>query len=90
MKKKELRALAERYGMEILRNPVTSEAFGVMVDSEDLIPELDALAESRKPLTPCAATRELVAGTTYRYKIVTTPAWFDLWGWAEAGSDDDE
>ena len=83
MKKAELKALAERYSMEIMRNPITDEAFGVMCESEDLIPELDEIADSLDRMAPCTGVRELIAGTTYRYKIIATPAWFDRWGWAE-------
>lgn len=73
--------LASKYGMEIVRNPITSEAHGLMVESADLYPELDALTET--DTRPCIVTRRLFAGTTYRYEITCPKAWFDLWGWAD-------
>ena len=81
MNKITAKRLAEKYGMEIVRNPITNEAHKLMVESIDLIPELDALTE--EDTRPCMVTRKLFCGTTCRYEITCPPAWFDLWGWTD-------
>lgn len=45
MNKTTAKRLAEKYGMEIVRNPITNEAQKLIVESIDLIPELDSLTE---------------------------------------------
>lgn len=75
--------LQRKYNMEITRHPVTSEAWALTVDSEDLIPELDDLADGAPDIAlPCAMTRALY-GDTYRYQLACPTSWFDLWGWAD-------
>lgn len=85
MTRNEVKALAEKYNMEILRNPITREAHSVMCDSEELIPELDALAEQTAAdgVLPCGVMRENMGDLFYRYTIVCPTSWFDLWGWAD-------
>lgn len=80
MKKSEAMEIQKRYGMEILRNPVTSEAWAVYMESPECIRELDDLAAT--DLYPC----EMVAdyGTQdvkVTYKLICPTAWFDLYGW---------
>ena len=66
--------------MQILRNPITSEAWALhLVTAEDL-PELDALAE--KDLEPCQMVASYSPGRT-EYKLICPTSWFDLWGWAD-------
>lgn len=75
--------LQRKYNMEITRNPVTSEAWALTVNSDDLIPELDDLADGAPDIAlPCAMTRVLY-GDTYRYQLACPMSWFDLWGWAD-------
>ena len=84
MKKAEAKALAEKYGMEIMRNPVTREAWGCAVDSPDLIPELDELADDWMPEhlnSPAWVERVRLEGYGYRYVLHVPVTWFDLWGW---------
>lgn len=78
MTKEKAKEIAEKYQMEIMRNPVTSEAWGLWVDSDSLIAELDALTECNEKNWAC--TRETMADE-YRYKLILPANWFDLWGW---------
>lgn len=80
MTKATVKSLAEKYGMEILRNPITSEAWGVTVESDELIPELDAYADAILE-NEHAAVERVNLGGTYRYTIACPTGWFDLWGW---------
>ena len=83
MKKAEAKALQERYNMEIMREPVTREAWGVYTESANLIPELDELADGNgADLLPCACLREWNGGG-YTYKLICPTAWFNLCGWKE-------
>ncbi len=84
MNKKTAKALAEKYGMEIIRHPITHEAWGVTVESDDLIPELDAYADAlldNPPPRNSAVVERLLMAGTYTYRIVCPTRWFDLWGW---------
>lgn len=78
MKKSELKAIADKYNMQILRNPITQEAHGLTVDSEEEIPELDELAE-RIEYNPVQVIRTY--DIRYHYTIEAPTSWFDLWGW---------
>ena len=78
------KAFQEKYGMDILRDPVTHQAHGLVVESNDLLPDLDKYADAVGDISerPCGVTR--VAGPNgYRYTIETPASWFDLWGWAD-------
>lgn len=79
MTKEKAKTIAGTYKMEILRNPVTGEAWGVWCDTEQLIPELDDLTEISDQYWAC--TRERIGENEYRYKLVLPTSWFDLWGW---------
>ena len=86
MNKTEVMELAKKHNMEILRNPVTDEAHGVFCESETLIPELDALANTvdwHNPAPGQVAVERQVFGPVYRYTIHCPTDWFDLWGWKE-------
>lgn len=80
MTKATVKSLATKYGMEILRNPITSEAWGVTVESDELIPELDEYADAILENEHTAVERVNLGGT-YRYTITCPTNWFDLWGW---------
>ena len=86
MTKIEVKALADRHGMIILRDPITNEAHGVYCDTEDTIPEPDAIANTadwHNPAPGAVAVERQAFGPVYRYTIHCPSGWFDLWGWAE-------
>lgn len=75
--------LSEKFGIEILRNPITREAWAVAVESDELIPELDTYADAPVPsaMGNNVAIVERTFAGTYTYKIICPTRWFDLWGW---------
>lgn len=86
MKKAELKAIADRYGMDIIRQEITGEGVGLYLVTEENIPELDTLANKApfekfegiivtKEYSPC--------DNTHTYRVYCPSNWFDLWGWAE-------
>lgn len=79
MKRTEAKALQTKYSMEILRNPITSEAWALGLASATPIPELDDLADA--DLSPCIMQAEYTDRAYY--KLVCPTNWFDLWGWAD-------
>lgn len=84
MKKAEMKAIAEKYGFEIIRNPITMEAWALRLETTQDIPELDSLMDAWHP-TNVAVTKEYgvhhdVRGT-HVYKVVCPVTWFDLAGW---------
>lgn len=83
MDKATAKRLAEKYSMEILRNPITSEAWGVIVETDELIPELDKYADAacKNYMGNNTAIVERTYAGTYTYKIICPTRWFDLWGW---------
>lgn len=86
MTKIEVKAIADKYNMTILRNPVTSEAHGVYCDTENDIPELDAISNTvdwHNPAPGQVAVERQAFGPVYRYTIHCPTSWFDLWGWRE-------
>lgn len=80
MTKDQAKELQEKYGMQIMRHYITNEGGGLYVDTPDLIPELDALADA--DLGPRMACRRSLFIDTYRYELILPKSWFDLWGWA--------
>lgn len=89
MTKIEVKAIADKYNMTILRNPVTSEAHGVYCDTENDIPELDAISNTvdwHNPAPGQVAVERQAFGPVYRYTIHCPTSWFDLWGWREKKS----
>lgn len=81
MKRNELKEIAARYGMEIRRNPITDEAFGVYTDAKELIPELDAIADSTEYSNVQVERR--YAGGEYQYLVTAPTDWFDFYGWVK-------
>ncbi len=81
MKRNELKEIATRYGMEIRRNPITDEAFGVYANTKALIPELDAIADSTEYSNVQVERR--YAGGEYQYLVTAPTDWFDLYGWVK-------
>lgn len=86
MKKAELKAIADRYKMGIIREKITGVGVGLYLVTEKDIPELDALTNKlsfekfegvvgTKEYSPCDNTRT--------YRVYCPANWFDLWGWAE-------
>ena len=86
MKKAELKAIADRYGMGIIRHKITGLGIGLYLVTEKDIPELDTRANKTplekfdgilvtKEYSPCDNTRT--------YHVYCPANWFDLWGWAE-------
>lgn len=85
MKKAELKAIADRYGMDIIREKLTGACVGLYLVTKKDIPELDPLANKTfeqfegiiviKEYSPCDNTRT--------YRVYCPSNWFDLWGWAE-------
>ena len=79
MKRTEAKALQTRYGMEILRHPITSEAWALSLVSAAQIPELDDLVNT--DLYPCMMQVEYIDQVYYR--LICPTNWFDLWGWID-------
>lgn len=82
MKRSEAKELQKKYGLEIMRNPVTGEAWGLRIDASEYIPELDDLAKA--DIAPCAMKPDYsLAPESVIYELVCPKNWFDLWGWAD-------
>ena len=81
MEKIKAKAMQEQYGMEILRHPVTGEAWGLYLVSDHCIKDLDDLAGA--DITPCAMKACYDAADHISYTLACPTDWFDLWGWAE-------
>lgn len=77
MKKAELKAIADRYEMEIARHPVTNEFTCLFLKTDTLIPELDGIVE-RTAFDNVEGFRELGLDGIYRYRIYPPNNWFDL------------
>lgn len=86
MKKAELKEIADRYGMGIIRQEITGLGVGLYLTTEKDIPELDTLANKTpfekfegimvtKEYSPC--------DNTYTYCVYCPVNWFDLRGWAD-------
>lgn len=79
MCKSELEALVSRYGMSVLlNNEIEQMRVGYYVDSEALIPELDALCEESDKREPGPGSvyfcRDLL-GLEYRYRVFVPATW---------------
>lgn len=82
MKRSEAKALQDKYGMEILRNPVTNEAWALRLEASQYIPEFDDLEKA--DIAPCVLEPDYsLAPESVIYKLVCPKSWFDLWGWAD-------
>lgn len=86
MKKAELKAIADRYEMGIIREEITGLGTGLYLVTEKDIPELDTLV-NKSPFDKfegVVATKKYSPWDNTRIYRVYCPAnWFDLWGWAE-------
>ena len=84
MKKAELQALIDRFHFQIIRHEITREVFGFWLDSENLIPELDILADGQEGKNwgkwGVYFFRDSMFGLFYRYTIYPPTSWLDLWG----------
>ena len=90
MTRNEAKALQEKYNMDILRDPITSEARALYLEAEQTISELDDLADISRRSNGCApcymeANYEVynATGSGVTYKLSCPTTWFDLWGWAD-------
>lgn len=83
MKRAEAKALAKKYGMRILRAPVTGEAWALYLEAPEYIDELDALANQK--IDPCIMQADYSCNDVglVTYKLVCPTNWFDLFGWAD-------
>ena len=81
MKKSELKAWAEKYRMEIVRNEITSEFMFLRLETAEDIPELDAL--DKNPEMPVVVTKAYggFEDGAHLYTVYCPTNWFDLWGW---------
>lgn len=86
MKKAEMKAIADRYGMGIIREKITGLGVGLYLVTEEDISELDALA-NKAPLEKfegIMVTKEYCPfASIHTYRVYCPANWFDLWGWAE-------
>ena len=82
MTKLEAQNLQRTYGMEILRNPITGEAWCLYVDADAALPDLEPLAATDlgQHIAMEAKRHGYDQGVLYRLALPTD--WFDLGGWA--------
>lgn len=80
MTKLEAQNLQKTYGMEILRDPITREAWGLYLDADVAVPELEALAgtDLGQHIAMEAKLHGYDQGVLYRLALPTD--WFDLGG----------
>lgn len=90
MTRNEAKALQEKHNMEILRDPITSEARALYLETARPISELDDLADISRRSNGCApccmdANYEVynATGSGVTYKLSCPTTWFDLWGWVD-------
>ena len=87
MTKAELKAIADKHGFEILRHPVTNEAWGLRLETAEDIPELDAIAANIWTIGNVAVRKEYgvydEVNGTHLYTVACPENWFDLWGWKD-------
>lgn len=86
MKKAELKAIADRYGMGIIREKITGLGVGLYLVTEEDIPELDALANKApfEKFEGIMVTKEYCPfASIHTYRVYCPANWFDLWGWRD-------
>lgn len=86
MKKAELKAIADRYEMGIIRQEITGLGVGLYLATEENIPELDTLANNPpfEKFEGVIATKEYSpCDNTHTYRVYCPANWFDLWGWRD-------
>ena len=86
MKKAELKAIADRYKMGIIREKITGAGVGLHLVTEKDVPELDKLANK----TPFEKFEGIIITKEYSpydnkrtYRVYCPANWFDLWGWKD-------
>lgn len=87
MTKEEMKAIADKHGFEILRNPITSEAWGLRLETAEDIPELDSINADIWTRGNVAVSKEYGShyevNGTHVYTVACPDNWFDLWGWKD-------
>lgn len=86
MKKVELKAIADRYKMNIIREKITGLGVGLYLVTDEDIPELDVLANKMpfERFEGIMVTKEYsFCANFHTYRVYCPANWFDLWGWAE-------
>lgn len=86
MKKAELKAIANRHEMSIIREKITGVGVGLYLVTEEDIPELDTLANKApvEKFEGIFVTKEYSPyDSTHTYRVYCPANWFDLRGWAE-------
>lgn len=83
MTKAEAKALQQEHGMEILRHPITGEAWALYLETTHPIQALDDL--SHQDISPCVMEPNytLQEENHVTYKLICPTSWFDLWGWKD-------
>lgn len=81
MTRNEAKKIQSKYGMEILRHPVTGEAWGLHKVSNHCIKELDDLTNAG--ILPCAMEVCYHAPDYITYTLACPVKWFDRCGWAD-------
>ena len=81
MTRNEAKELQSKYGMEILRNPITGEAWGLYLVSASCIKELGDLANA--DILPCAMEACYHTPDYITYTLACPKKWFDRCGWAD-------
>lgn len=85
MTKEEMKAIADKHGFEILRHPVTNEAWGLRLETAEDIPELDAISEDVWSVETVVVKKEYgahhEANGAHVYTVACPDNWFYLWGW---------
>ena len=82
----ELKAIADRYEMGIIREEITGEGIGLYLVTEKDIPELDTLASTspfEKPENVITTKEYSPCDNTHTYRVYCPANWFDLWGWRD-------
>lgn len=78
--------IAEKFGMDFIRDAITREGCGLYLESDRCIPELDKLAKESTQsngLAPCWMEAEYTGGgCPVTYRLYVPARWLDLWGWA--------
>ena len=87
MKKADLKAIADRYEMGIIREEITNEGVGLYLVTEEDIPELDALSKippfDKKPGGVIATKEYSPCDNSHTYRVYCPTSWFDLCGWKD-------
>ena len=79
MTKAALMDIAERNHMDFIRRNITNEGAGVYCESSKLIPELDAICDS-KEYDNVIGERIATPGFGYIYQVYCPETWIDLHG----------